>query len=100
MFEIGHHPFRCLDQALHEGGRLVQQRLFAGGTVRGTQFGLEVPVQVFVRIDFGRVRREIEDFDLVLALGQPSGHELGMMHFQVVENQEVFLTGYDSHIMF
>jgi hypothetical protein len=44
MFEISHDPFRRLDQALHEGGRLVQQPLFAGGAIRRAQFGLEVPV--------------------------------------------------------
>ena len=88
MFEISHDPLRGLDQALHEGVRLVQQRLFAGGTIRRTQFGLEVPVQVFVGIDLGRVRREIEDLDLLFALCQLGSDELRVMHLQVVEDQE------------
>ena len=86
MFEISHYPLRRFGQALHEGGRLVQQRLFAGGAIRRAQFGL------VVGIDLERVRWEIEDFDLVLAFGQPGSDQLGMMHFQVVENQEDFLT--------
>jgi hypothetical protein len=69
----------------------VEQPLFAVSAVGKAQPGLEVPVQVFVGIDLGRVRREIEDFDLILALGQPGSDEFGMMHFQVVEDQEDFL---------
>jgi hypothetical protein len=43
LFEISHDPLRGFHKALHEGRRLVQQRLFAGGTIRRTQFGLEGP---------------------------------------------------------
>ena len=91
MFEISHDPFRRSDQALHEVSRLFQQCLFAAGAVGRAQFGLEVPVKVFVGIDLGRVRREIEDFDLIFPFGQPGSDELGMMHFQVVEDQKHFL---------
>ena len=91
MFEISHDPFRCLDQALHESGRLMQQHLLAGRAIRRAQLSLEVPVQVFVGVDLGRVRREIEDFDLIFPLGQPGSDQFGMMHFQVVEDQEQFL---------
>lgn len=91
MFEISHHPFRSPSQEFHEGGRLLQQHFFAGGTVRGTQPGFEVPVEVLIGIDLRRVRREIEDFNPILALGQPCGDQLGMMHFQVIQNKKDFL---------
>lgn len=91
MIEVSHHPFRCFAEEFHESGRFLQQRFFAGGTLRGTQPGFEVPVQVFVGIDLRRVRREIEDLNLIHPLRQPCGDPLGVMDFQVIENQKDFL---------
>jgi hypothetical protein len=51
MFEISHDPLRSFDEALHEGRRLAQQRLFAGGTVgraqlvNGAEYGASVAEQ-------------------------------------------------------
>jgi len=92
MIEISHNPFRCFAEKFHELARLLQQRFFAGGAIRGTQLGFEVPIQVVVGIDLRRIRREIEDVDPIFALRQPGRHKRRVMHLQVVENQKDFLT--------
>ena len=91
MIEISHNPFRCFAEESHEPACLLQQRLLGGGSIRGSQFGFEVPVQVFVGIDLWRVRWEIENLDLIFALSQPGRYKLRVMHFQVIEDQEDFL---------
>jgi hypothetical protein len=42
---------------------------------------LQVAVEILVRIDFRRVRREIEYLDLLLVLRQPVLDELAVMNF-------------------
>lgn len=91
MFEISHHSFRNPSQEFHERVRLLEQGLFAGGPIRVALSGFVVTVQVFVRIDFRRVRWKIEDFNPILATDQPSGYPLGMICHRVIEDQELFL---------
>lgn len=91
MIEISHNPYLCFAEECHEPVRLLLQRIFAGCAIRGSQFGFEVPVQVFVGIDLRRVRREIENLNLIFALSQPGRYKLRVMHFQVIEDQEDFL---------
>ena len=95
MFEISHDPFRSLDQALHESGRLVQQRFF-GGKIRRVRFSLEDPVQVFSRLDIKRARQEIGDFDLIVAFSERDSDQLGVTHFQVAEQEENFLAAIEN----
>ena len=61
------------------------------GTVGWAQFGLSVTIQVFVEIDLGRARREIEDFSLIISLCLQRGEPLGAMHFQNLGSQKYFL---------
>lgn len=52
------------------------------------EFGLQVPVEHLVGIGFGRVERQVEELDLGLALFEPTPHIGGLVHSQVVHNQE------------
>lgn len=49
-------------------------------------------VKVFIRVEFRRIRWQVEHFDLVLVLLQPLFDEFAMVNSQVVQNQIYFST--------
>lgn len=54
---------------------------------------LEVGIQPLFRIQFGTVARQVEEFDLVLALSHPCLDRFAVMHPEVVKNQEHLFAG-------
>ena len=49
--------------------------------------GLQIAIQVFIWIQFWRIRRQIEDFDLLLFPCQPVLDLFSVVNPQVVQNQ-------------
>lgn len=88
MLEIGLDPLWAIDQELHEGSGLLQQRLARATAVGTAQIRLEVPVEVFIGIALRRVGRQVEHLNLVRMGLHPGAHVLGMVRAQVVEHQE------------
>ena len=54
---------------------------------------LEIPIEVLVRVQFRRVRRQVEQGDLVAVRVDPFSHRLGLVDAEVVENQEDLAPG-------
>ena len=52
--------------------------------------GLEVAVQIFVRVQFRAVAGQVEQFDALAVLFNPLSDLLGMVHTQVVDDQKHF----------
>lgn len=61
------------------------------GAVSKTQLGFEIPVEVFGRIALRGIGRQVKEFDPFGAFADPPGDGLGVMGFQVVQNQKDFL---------
>ena len=61
------------------GTRLVLDRL------------LQIVVEIFIRIVFRRIGREIKDLDFDLVARQPILNRLGVMDTQIVDNQKDLL---------
>ena len=55
--------------------------------------GLEVTVEIFIRVQLRRITRQIDDLDLVLPALQPSFDLLAVMDAQVVQHQEDLAAG-------
>lgn len=51
--------------------------------------GLEIAVQIFIRIEFRRVGGQIEHLNFVLVLSQPGFDEFGVMNAESVQDQNV-----------
>ena len=49
---------------------------------------LQIAVEVFVRIEFRGVRRQIEDLDLSGMLFKPIAHAATLVHVEIVEDQK------------
>ena len=69
--EIPREPFRHIAQSRHEVRGNLFERLRVFGRGSRTKFRLEIPVQDFIGIDFGRVGRKIENLDGVSARIEP-----------------------------
>jgi len=61
------------------GTRLILDRL------------LQIVVEIFIRVVFRRIGREIKDLDFDLVARQPILNRLGMMDAQIVDNQKDLL---------
>ena len=49
---------------------------------------LQVGVEQLIRVQLRRVAGQIEDLDLLFVFREPFLHRLGVMHAQVVQDQE------------
>ena len=85
-------------------GRIVLKHTHIGMDFVGDIFGrvgeltsmygkLQPMIEIFIRIIFRGIRGQEKDFDLFLMLFQPDGHQVPMMHFQIIQNQEYLLSG-------
>ena len=74
MIEITRNSLWGNAEECHESARLLRERYHAGGGIKGSQLGLGVPVQVFVRIDFRRVWQKMENLDPPFGFLEPSCH--------------------------
>lgn len=72
MLEVILHMPRTILQSTHEGAGLL----------------LEVAVEIFVRIEFRGIQRQIKDLDLLFVFFQPGLDDLAVMDPQVIENQK------------
>src|ERR1700681_1656178 len=81
-------PFGRLGELTEMTDRGLLQLPFGSGRCLGSHRLLEVGVQAFVGIELGTVRRQKEDFELLGLLLQPFANHLGMMHSQVIQDQE------------
>ena len=88
MLEIGTDTFGPLRDAIHDARGFLQEILFRAGGGFETQGRFEVVIQVFVGIGFRGVGWQVEEFDLVQARLDPLLDELGVMHTQVIDEQE------------
>ena len=48
----------------------------------------QITIQVLIRVELGRVGRQVEHFDLIRVLFQPLVHQLAVMYSQVVDDQK------------
>lgn len=88
MLEVGPDTLGERGDAVHDGVSLLQElRIIAAGRLQA-QRGLEVVIQVFVRIGLGRIGWQVEQLDLRGTRLDPGPDELGVMHPQVVDDQE------------
>ena len=68
--------------------------------------GLQIAIQIFVRIQLWGIRGEKEEFDGLCVIFQPVLHHSGMMDPQIVQNQkdlpirllEQLLDEFDKHL--
>lgn len=75
MIEMTYNSRWGIAEKCHESARLLRQRYHAGLAIKGSQLGIAVPVQAFVRIDFRRVWQEIEDLDPLFGFSEQSCHK-------------------------
>lgn len=78
-------------QPIHEGGGPLQQAAVTDRTGALGGLGLEIPLERLVRVGLWCVGRQEDQFDLLLRVGKPFGHFRGVMHVQVVDDQEDYL---------
>ena len=55
--------------------------------------GLQITVQIFIWIQFGRIRGQKEQFDFVFMLIDPVFDNMTMMNSQIVQNQKHLFVG-------
>ena len=55
--------------------------------------GLQITVQIFIWIQFGRIRGQKEQFDFVFMLIDPVFDNMTMMNSQIVQNQKYLFVG-------
>ena len=99
VLEIRLHKLARGTQPVHELlGELAQHRIILDRS-RLAQMRLQIPVDPFIRVLLRRIRRQEEQLDasLVEWLLQPCTDHLGMMHPQVVHDQEHLALGH--HVM-
>ena len=55
--------------------------------------GLEITIEVFVRVELRRIRGQKEDFDLICMLFQPGFDSMAAMNFKVIEDKKYLPAG-------
>jgi hypothetical protein len=70
-------------QSFHKRPRFLRQIVTVSGRKTRPNSLLEIPVQVFVRVVSRRIRRQIENLDLILVLREPFPHEFAVMNPKV-----------------
>ncbi|MDP2868360.1 hypothetical protein [Methyloversatilis sp.] len=88
MFEIRHHSLRRFLGKLHECLRLFQQGKPSLRAITQPEPGFDLPVQVFIRVEFRLVRRQVKHFDFLPVLFKPSGNRSGVMKAQDIQYQK------------
>ena len=88
MSKVGTHSRRGFLKKFHEGSCRAPEVMAGALGFLTAQARLQIPVQILVGVGVGRVRRQVEDFDLVSAGSQPFLHGQSVMDAKVVEDQE------------
>ena len=99
MAEISPHSIRHRCNAFHAHARLLKKCGGSRGNRPGAYRRLQIPVQVLIGIEFGCIRREVEQLDLIGVLRDPLAHAVGTMHAQVVDDQEHLALGVLNQIL-
>src|SRR5262245_49973939 len=91
MLEIGSDTSgRFLDSSEMAQRLAMKSRLVAGRDV-GIDGALQIPVEVFVGIEIGRIGRQEEDLNRGGPRRKPLAHLRRLVHAEVIENQEDLL---------
>ncbi|SHI15186.1 hypothetical protein SAMN02745124_04416, partial [Desulfofustis glycolicus DSM 9705] len=84
MFEVTFDMIWSSLKGLHKRPRFLCQIVTISGRQTGPYSLLEIPVQVFIRVVFRRIRRQIKNFYLVLMFRKPFPHDLAVMNPKVI----------------
>src|SRR5437763_16375174 len=91
MLEIGSDASRRFLDSPKVAQSLAMKGRFVARRDVGVDGALEIPVEVLVGIELGRVWREEENLDRGRARGKPLPHLRRLVHVEVVEDQEDLL---------
>ena len=87
MLEILGNAIRLFLQHPHVRENLLLELLFVPRRLAAVHTGLEITVEILVRVEFRGVRRQVEHFDLIVMVRQPCLEYLRMVNPQVIQDQ-------------
>jgi len=91
MFKISPDAVGPFLQPMQMGPRFPFQFGLTFRRLPGLQDALQVAVQQFTRIQFGRIDRQVKDLDSVPVGLQPGSYRLAPVHLEVIQDQESLL---------
>jgi hypothetical protein len=88
MFKVFRYTARPLLEHPQMTNGLFSQFRFACGGNPGMNPDFQITIQVLIRIELGRVGRQVEHLNLLKVLFQPLVNQFAVMYSQVVDDQE------------